>query len=198
MKLIVGLGNPGHKYNRTRHNIGFNIVNKYRKEKADIFPDFILKKDFQAEMSEASIDGEKVILAKPQIFMNESGRAVSIIMKYYKLQLEDIIVVHDDSDLFIGKVRIRRGSQSAGHKGIDSMKRYLRSDNYIRIGVGIRDEKKDSEKKALAFVLKKFPRDSKKSLQKVENQVLNALHFLIKQKEDNFEEARNLYNGNVV
>ena len=139
MKLIIGLGNPGEKYKTTRHNIGFMAVNRIAKNFS--FPDFMLQKKFNAEISEGIINGDKIILAKPQTFMNESGKAVRSIADYYKIGPADIVVIHDDLDIGLGKYKIARDRTSAGHKGVQSIIDMLETKDFTRIRIGIESRK---------------------------------------------------------
>lgn len=129
-KLIVGLGNPGTRYAKTRHNIGFMILDQMTKKQGI---DFKYDKKFEAEMAET----ESVKLAKPQTFMNNSGEAVRKIKDFYKIDNEEIIIVHDDVDLEPGKIRVSLGGSSAGHKGVQSIIDEIGEDFWrVRVGVG--------------------------------------------------------------
>jgi len=153
MKLIAGLGNPGGKYKNTRHNAGFMILDKIRGGFG--FNEFSLNKKFNAEVAEGRFANEKIILAKPQTFMNESGRTAQAILNFYKMQPKDVIVIHDDSDLPLGKIKIKLGGQSGGHNGIKSIIKNLGSENFLRIKIGVRNNR--TEKMPLdKFVLQKF------------------------------------------
>ncbi|MDP3057039.1 MAG: aminoacyl-tRNA hydrolase [bacterium] len=172
MKLIIGLGNPGEKYKKTRHNAGFMALDKI----AANFPlDSARGKQlkFNAEISEGMIDGEKIILAKPQTFMNESGKAVKAIADYYKINVADIIVIHDDLDIQLGKYKIARGRTSAGHKGVQSIIDALETKDFtrIRIGIGIEDKPLDKlgAKQILTkeFVLENFTAEEQKIINAV-------------------------------
>ncbi len=135
MKLFVGLGNPGAQYFSTKHNVGFMLADRLAKELNA--PDWSL--NFRAELTAAYVGGEKLLLAKPQTFMNLSGEAVRPIMDYYKLSTEDLIVAHDDMDLPLGSIRIRPKGSGGGHHGIESIIQHLSGDQHfarIRIGVG--------------------------------------------------------------
>ena len=121
MKLIIGLGNPGKQFNKTRHNIGFEVLDQARTD-FDL-PKFKLDKKLKAEITK----NKNIILAKPQTYMNLSGEAVMAIKKYYKIKIEDIIVIHDDIDLPVGKIRISQGSSSGGNKGVQSIIKNLKS-----------------------------------------------------------------------
>lgn len=148
MKLIVGLGNPGNEYEKTRHNVGFMIVDA-------LGSDWKLEKKLEAELSEAIIGDEKVLLAKPQTFMNLSGEAVQKITHFYKIDPTDIVVIYDDVDLEFGKLRVRHGGSSGGHNGIKSILQHL-SDDFIRFRVGIRNETLKNPITTDKFVLAPF------------------------------------------
>ena len=186
MILIVGLGNPGIKYKRTRHNIGFRVL--------DEFQNFKFSKKFKALISEGNIGRKKVILAKPQTFMNKSGKAVKSLSTYYKLQTTNSIVIHDDIDLPLGKIRISKSRGSAGHKGIESIIKELRSKNFVRIRIGIRNQElriKNIEK----FVLQKFTEEEEKIIKKIIKESCSALKIILSEgleKAQSTEHIKNL------
>ena len=129
--LVVGLGNPGEAYKNTRHNVGFMAVNHFAGDGAK------WKKEKNALTCAVDIGGRRVILVQPQTFMNNSGDAVGPLMAYYKIPLENVIVIHDDMDLVVGSVREKIGGGSAGHNGIKSIDRAVGADyKRIRIGIG--------------------------------------------------------------
>ncbi len=129
--LVVGLGNPGEAYKNTRHNVGFMAVNHFAGDGAK------WKKEKNALTCAMDIGGRRVILVQPQTFMNNSGDAVGPLMAYYKIPLENVIVIHDDMDLAVGSVREKIGGGSAGHNGIKSIDRAVGADyKRIRIGIG--------------------------------------------------------------
>ena len=136
MKIVVGLGNPGRQYSGTRHNIGFMVADKLASTRALAFS----RKKFKAKLAAGSIEGKPVLLVKPQTFMNSSGESVSALMRFYKCELSDLIVVYDDVDLPFGKLRLRPEGGSAGHKGMRSIISALGSENFPRLRVGIRGE----------------------------------------------------------
>lgn len=140
MKLIIGLGNPGEKYEKNRHNAGFVILGELKK--AWDFPGFEFSKKFNADISEGNINEEKIILAKPQTFMNNSGEAVQKITSFYKLTPEDIIVIHDDLDINFGEFKISNDSGAAGHNGVQDIIDKIGTQNFKRIRVGIEGEEK--------------------------------------------------------
>src|SRR4030042_5429142 len=142
MILIIGLGNPGEKYQNTRHNVGFRVLDEIlknpqilsvNKEKLELAEN----KKFKAEMAEANLHGEKIILAKPLTFMNNSGSAVTGIANFYKIKPQNIWVISDDLDICQGLIRIRHGESSGGHKGLEDVISKLGDSNFARIRVGI-------------------------------------------------------------
>jgi peptidyl-tRNA hydrolase, PTH1 family len=135
MKLIVGLGNPGPEYENTRHNAGFMAVDTLAESFE--FDPFKLSSKFNAELSQGTIAGEKVILTKPHTFMNLSGRAVRQILDYHKLWLPDLIVIYDDVNVPKGELRIRKNGSAGGHNGMKSIIQELGSEDFVRIRLGI-------------------------------------------------------------
>ena len=133
MKLIVGLGNPGRGYTNNRHNLGFMCLNHFAKEHSIRFD----KKQGKARIGSGEVAGNKVIVARPQTYMNLSGQAVSCLVRKFNISLDNLIVTHDDLDLPLGKIRIRRGGGSAGHKGVESVSAELGGQDFQRIRVGI-------------------------------------------------------------
>jgi len=133
MRLVVGLGNPGVRYARNRHNIGFMAVEAIaRRHRASGF-----RNRFKGELAEASIGGERVHLLKPQTFMNASGESVAEVTRFFKLLLSDVFVIHDEIDLRPGKLRVKQGGGNAGHNGLRSIDALLGPDYWrVRIGVG--------------------------------------------------------------
>jgi PTH1 family peptidyl-tRNA hydrolase len=131
--LIAGLGNPGDKYARNRHNIGFMIVDEIAR--AYNFPSFRVK--YQGLLSEGTIDGTKVVLLKPQTYMNLSGQSVAAAAKFYKIPVNRIIALHDELDLAPGKMRVKTGGGNAGHNGLKSMQAHLNSPDFVRVRLGI-------------------------------------------------------------
>jgi PTH1 family peptidyl-tRNA hydrolase len=133
MKLIVGLGNPGQEYAGNRHNIGFLCLNQIARSNHIEFD----KKQSKARVGRGSIAGQQVVLAKPQTYMNLSGESVVPLMQRYLIKKDDLIVIHDDLDLPLGKIRIRKDSSAGGHNGIKSIIGCLGTQDFIRIRVGI-------------------------------------------------------------
>ena len=193
MKLIVGLGNPGLFYARNRHNIGYMCVNRIAREHKIRFN----KKQGLARIGSGKINGEEVVLARPQTFMNESGQAVSRLVNRYKIDLTDLIVIHDDLDLPVGKIRLRQGRGSGGHKGIESIVAQLGKGDFYRVRVGIgrpdiaEDSDIDKEQAVIDYVLSGFSRQEKKIMDGVVPEVGRAIFCLLT---EGIEAAMNKYN----
>lgn len=141
MKLIVGLGNPGTKYENSRHNLGFitldHLLKKLEKVKKTFWDE---EKKFKALTKEVELNGEKIILLKPMTFMNDSGKAVSSYASYFKIDPQDIMVVHDELDMPFGKIKIRFGGSGGGHNGVSSIIDHLGTDKFLRVRMGIGKE----------------------------------------------------------
>ena len=193
MKLIVGLGNPGLFYAHNRHNIGYMCVNRFAREHKIRFN----KKQGLARIGSGEINGEKVVLARPQTFMNNSGESVSRLVKRYKTELTDLIVIHDDLDLPTGKIRLRQGRGSGGHRGIESIITHLGKGNFYRIRVGIgrpdiaEDTDIDKEQAVIDYVLSGFTRQEKKIMDIAIPEVGRAILCLLT---EGIEAAMNKYN----
>lgn len=158
MKCIVGLGNPGKKYTRTRHNVGFLVVDALRDKLAETYTvsDWQLSKKFNAEVCGTSIGGEKIVLVKPMTFMNASGQAVQLIASFYKMLPKDVIVVHDDKDLMLGEVKHQFERGHAGHNGVRSIIEYLGTNKFDRVRVGVASENERRMRDTSKFVLSTF------------------------------------------
>jgi PTH1 family peptidyl-tRNA hydrolase len=148
-KLVVGLGNPGSKYDGTRHNIGFEVVNRL----AEGGSGATFARKFDGLLAESEIDFHRVLLLKPETFMNLSGRSVAQAMRFYKLDLADLLVVCDDLSLPLGKLRIRGGGSDGGQRGLRDITAQLGSENYARLRIGIGDR---GVIDAADFVLSRF------------------------------------------
>jgi PTH1 family peptidyl-tRNA hydrolase len=193
MKLIVGLGNPGFLYTRNRHNIGFMCVSHLGKMR-DIHFD---RKQGQARTGIGSIAGHRVVLARPQTYMNASGESVSALLRKLNVMPSDLIVIHDDLDLPTGKIRLRLGGSSGGHKGIDSIIARTGTRDFYRIRVGIgrpdtaEDSVKDREEAVISYVLSDFTAEEKKIVEKTLPAVSEAVTCLLS---EGLEAAMNRYN----
>lgn len=157
--LIVGLGNPGLDYEKSRHNSGFLFVDKLAKLLSQIselsHPNFNLNSKLEAEMFEINYKGRKIFLAKPQTFMNDSGRSVSKIMNYYKLSADNLFVAYDDLDLQLGVYKIQKGKYPKSHNGLNSIINAIKTSGFTHIRIGI--ENRDSEIfEGKDFVLSRF------------------------------------------
>jgi len=189
MYLITGLGNPGIKYEKTRHNAGFDvigeIVDKYNL-KLKNYP------KFQSYIAETKIANEKIILAMPLTYMNNSGLAVSRLSNFYKLNPENIIVIHDDIDLPFGKIRISFSSSDGGHNGVTSIIASLGTKNFIRVRIGIGNEISNAQKIPLEkFVLQKFSTNELKSLSDEMPKYAEAVELIV---EKGREKAMTVFN----
>jgi|SRR3989338_2115877 len=178
MTIIIGLGNPGEKFNNTRHNAGFMAVDFFAKKNE--LPEFEMEKKYDALISKKG----NILLAKPETFMNKSGSAVKKIAKNNKGQ---IIVVHDDADLPVGKIKIAVNRGSAGHKGIESIIKAVGNKNLVRFRLGISGGKKSAED----IVLKKFSKKEMEEFETVIKKTANALDFFI---ENGLEKTMNEFN----
>lgn len=174
MILIVGLGNPGEKYEKTRHNVGFIALERLANELGATYK---VEKKFKSEVATVNTEfDQKIILAKPQTYMNLSGEAVSTLAKFYGINFPDIWVIHDDIDIDLGKIRIRRGGSSAGQKGVQSIISQLGTPEFVRFRVGIKPEG-GLTKPAEDFVLRKF----RKSEQEVIDEEIEKIIEIIKE-----------------
>ena len=193
MKLIIGLGNPGFFYSHNRHNIGFMCVSRFAREHKIRFD----KKQGLARTGRGEIAGEPMVLARPQTYMNNSGASVSRLMERYKTGLADLIIIHDDLDLPTGKIRIRQGRGSGGHRGIESIIAHLGNGDFCRIRVGIgrpdiaEDSPGDKEQAVIDYVLRNFTRREKKVINGVIPEVSRALLCLLT---EGIDAAMNRYN----
>lgn len=168
MFLIVGLGNPGEKYDDTRHNIGFKAIDNIAKK----YNININREKFKGVYGDGIIQGEKVILLKPTTYMNLSGESIKEIINFYKIDIKDIIVIYDDISLDVGKLRIREKGSAGGHNGIKSIIANLGTDIFSRIKVGVGQPKVD----LVNHVLGKFSNDEKEVLSESLDVVVKAVN----------------------
>jgi PTH1 family peptidyl-tRNA hydrolase len=180
MKLIVGLGNPGFLYARNRHNIGFMCVSHLARWKNITFD----RKQGHARTGIGNISGHRVVLARPQTYMNASGESVSALMKKLDVRPADLIAIHDDLDLPPGKIRLRLGGSSGGHKGIDSIIAHIGTRDFYRVRVGIGRPELDTsvadkESAVIDYVLRDFTREEKKIIDEVIPKVSEAVGVLL-------------------
>jgi len=191
MKLIIGLGNPGSKYENTRHNAGFAIVS-HLAEKHSIQGKTESK--FNAIVGKGKIKDEDVIILEPLTYMNLSGQAVIAVMNFYKIQKEDILVIYDDLSLELGIMRFRANGSDGGHNGIKSIIQHLGGDkNFARLKIGIGPQ--PSFMAAEDFVLQKFSNEEKKYLDKIIPVCTEAVEFYL---QNSISDSMNRYNGGKI
>lgn len=176
MKIIAGLGNPGKKFEKTRHNLGFRTLDEFKKK--NDFPEFSLSKKFNLFLTKKKIGKERVVLIKPKTFMNQSGKAIVPFLKNLKIKTENLWVIHDDLDLPLGKIKISFGKGSAGHKGVQSIIDELKTKDFLRFRIGIGQ---NSKPKTQNFVLEKFTEKEEKVLKKVIKRTIEAIEFSLKE-----------------
>ncbi|PIS14750.1 aminoacyl-tRNA hydrolase [Candidatus Shapirobacteria bacterium CG09_land_8_20_14_0_10_39_12] len=186
MILIVGLGNPGEKYENTRHNIGFMVVDHFLKKMTSV-GESIWEKELKFNCFLAKA-GKEVFMAKPNSFMNASGKVVQKLLNFYKISPFALYVVHDDLDLPLGKIKISYGRGSAGHKGVESIIEQIKSNNFVRLRVGIGSDKKIDEEK---YVISDFEKNEAGKLKQAVKKAVEALEFILKK---GAEKAANRYN----
>ena len=182
MKLIVGLGNPGKIYENTRHNVGFMVIDNYLKN-------IKMKNKFNGLYTEKNIDGEKVIFLKPQSYMNLSGEVVQRFVDFFKISLEDILIIRDDLDLNIGVAKIKYNSSSGGDNGVKSIISSLNTESFYQFKIGISNDKKVDTKD---YVLSEF---ALKEIEILNNVIQKSVEVI-----DSFilyggEKTMNKYNG---
>ena len=196
MKLIVGLGNPGKKYEKTRHNLGFMVADELIQ---NLNLKFRIETKFKAEVLEMEYGGEKIILAKPLTFMNNSGQAVSLISKYFNIQTSDIWVIHDDVDFPLGVIKIKFGGASAGHHGVESIIESIGTEEFWRFRMGIGRPEKISnfkfqisnDKNVEDYVLEEFRSEERELIQEVIKRGVEAIKTGL---DEGMDVAMNKYN----
>ena len=181
----MGLGNPGDKYEKTRHNVGFNVIDLLAKE----YSIDVSKIKHKALIGEGRVGTEKVILVKPMTYMNLSGESVADICNYYNIDLENLIVIYDDIDLDVGKIRIRKKGSGGTHNGMRSIIKCLGSNEFPRVRVGISKPKNGQD--LADFVLSRFSKEDEKSLQESFENSVAAVDCAIR---NDLDLAMNRYN----
>ena len=181
MKLIVGLGNPGKDYKNTRHNVGFLVLDNYLNTSD-------WKEKFNALFHETRINGEKVLFVKPLTFMNLSGDAVVKYVNYYDIDIDDILVIHDDLDLPFSSYKLKKNSSAGGHNGIKSIISRLSSDAFARLKVGVSHDRSIDTKDYVLGNFSKSEMDKFNEMQKDFNKIIES--FVI----DGIEKTMNIYN----
>jgi PTH1 family peptidyl-tRNA hydrolase len=174
MYLIVGLGNPGAEYERTRHNLGFMVIDKLATEAGGA----VKRNECRMLIGNALIESHRVILAKPQTYMNLSGDAVGCLTERYELSADSLIVISDDLALPFGAIRLRQRGSAGGHNGLKSIIGALGTNEFIRLRIGIQPEHPVSDTKK--FVLSEFSATEKESLPEVLERAADALHAVLR------------------
>jgi len=190
MHLIVGLGNPGRGYAANRHNIGFMCLNRFARTHGIKFN----KKQSKARLGTGNIAGKEVVLAKPQTFMNSSGESVSLLVQRFNVGLDSLLIIHDDLDLSLGKIRIRQGSSAGGHKGAQSIITSLGSQDFVRLRIGIGRPAKIplTEQDIVDYVLSNFTPEEKQDVSQTIPKVSEAILCFLT---DGLKVAMNKFNG---
>jgi len=193
MNLIVGLGNPGQGYTHNRHNVGFICLNHFARTQGIRWD----KRQGKARIGSGEVGGSKVVLAKPQTYMNRSGESVSRLVKKFDINLNNLLVIHDDLDLPLGKIRIRHGGGSGGHKGINSIINELGSPGFTHLRVGIghpppnEGSTESSDEEIISYVLGDFTPEEKQTMAQVIPRVSEAIYCLLT---EGLTTAMNRYN----
>jgi PTH1 family peptidyl-tRNA hydrolase len=183
--LIVGLGNPGKRYQLTRHNIGFLVVDRFAQKNGI----FLNEKRGGAQIGRGIVVGNEVVIAKPLRYMNRSGRQVLKLIEELKISLNHLLVIHDDLDLQFGQIRIKQRGGHGGHKGVKSIMESLQGDEFMRLKVGI--DKPEDPEKTQEFVLTPFSHYEKFLLDERVERVVEAIEAILL---DGIEKAMNMYN----
>ncbi|MBQ7413414.1 MAG: aminoacyl-tRNA hydrolase [Alphaproteobacteria bacterium] len=179
MLLLAGLGNPGSEYAQTRHNVGFMAVD----ELAHRYSFLPFKDKLKGQIATGSIDNQKIILLKPMTFMNLSGESVLAVCSFYKLKPADIIVFHDDMDLPVGKIKVKRGGSAGGHNGLKSIDSQIGPDYLrVRIGIGRPENKKD----VVDWVLHPFMEADQKTIADIISQIAEYAPLLVAGNDQTF------------
>lgn len=179
MKLIVGLGNPGAEYAHNRHNVGFMAIDAI----AELHGFGPWKNKFQGQIADGKLGSEKCLLLKPSTYMNESGRSAAEAARFYKIDIDDVIVLHDELDLASCKVRVKSGGGVAGHNGLKSLTQYIGND-YMRVRIGIGHP--GDKSKVHSHVLKDFSRGEMESIAPLLDAIATAAPKLVSGKESSF------------
>lgn len=184
MKAVIGLGNPGMKYDRTKHNVGFMLLDIILKDL-----NLSYRNDFRGKFTEGRLGENKILFLKPYTYMNLSGYAVAELVDYYKLLPEDVIVLHDDMDLPLGRIRLRAKGSSGGHNGLKSIITELGTQEFWRLKIGV--GRPEQEEDVVGHVLSSFNKEEAKIVQDVMDRARKAILLWL---ENNQDEAMNIYN----
>jgi len=177
VKLVVGLGNPGSQYQLTRHNVGFRVLDKFVSENLNSGVDW--KKRHFSFLIQSFLEGQRIIFAKPLTYMNLSGKAIKEIVNYYRVDKNDILVVYDDINLPLGRIRIRLKGSSGGHRGVESITQCLGSENFPRLRIGVGNEALLDYMDYSSFVLSKFSDEEEKIIEEMISNSSKAIKDII-------------------
>jgi PTH1 family peptidyl-tRNA hydrolase len=190
LAIVVGLGNPGENYRGTRHNVGFWVLDRLAERSGAAFrADGELRR--YAWFAETRLAGTDVLLAKPRTYMNRSGRAVAALCRLYSTEPEELLIVHDDADLEVGRLRIRKGGGAGGHNGVRSLIEVLGVSEFTRFRVGVRGPDRDEEELA-DYVLSNFNDEDRPVAEEVCDLAADAIEYLLEQ---GLTATMNRYNG---
>lgn len=189
LHLIVGLGNPGAEYARTRHNAGFLVVEELARRGS---AGWNFEKKFDARLAKRDFGEHKVLLAEPQTFMNASGGAVGALLNFYRVPVSQLLVIVDDADLPFGEIRLRPKGSSGGHHGLESIEQHVGAQDFARLRVGI--GRKDGQREITNYVLGKFSAEESKLLEKVLQRAVDQAECWVA---EGVEPAMNRFNGVV-
>ena len=193
MKVVLGLGNPGAAYRNTRHNIGFWVLDRVARRSGAKFRVTSLLRRY-AWCAEVKRGAQALVLAKPRTYMNRSGRAGAALLRRYGADARDMLVVHDDADLELGRLRIRGGGGAGGHKGVRSLIEVLGSAEFLRVRLGVRGEDR-GERDLSDYVLEEFARDEVPLAEALAELAADAVEDIVR---DGLDTAMNRYNGRRV
>lgn len=185
MYLVIGLGNPEEEYSRTRHNMGFDVVNQIAKNYDISFE----RKKFDAIFADAMLEGQKVMLVKPQTYMNLSGTSLKQFVDFYKVPIEQVIVIYDDMDIEKGTIKIRKKGGPGSHNGMKSVQKELASDNFPRVRIGIGTPTYQNDR--INYVLAKIPEEEYTILEQGIKKAVTAVVDIVK---NGIDHAMNQYN----
>lgn len=185
MYLIVGLGNPEKKYDNTRHNIGFRFIDLFLEKHGIPLTDY--KSKFKSHIYDLEFNKERVILIKPQTYMNLSGEAVRLVANFYKIPTENILIICDDLSLPLAKIRLRQKGSSAGHNGLKDIEKHLGTQEYKRLKIGIGHDFDNQ----VDFVLGKFSKSENDALNDIQDKVMDIMESF---PFESFEELMSDYN----
>jgi PTH1 family peptidyl-tRNA hydrolase len=178
--LVVGLGNPGREYARNRHNVGYLVADELARRHGGSW-----RSKFSGQLTEIRLDGHKVALLKPETFMNESGRAVSAAARFYKLEPDEVLVIHDEGDFDLGRLELKVGGGLGGHNGLRSVAQHLKTQDFLRLRIGVGRPERGDRRPLADYVLSNFePHDDADAL------VNRAAHAVEQLDADGLERAQ--------